>query len=98
MSEMYKYLQEHNYISRNKNKIPFQQQELSKERAEAIANKCDNLLQQKDNIIKEVREYIKENMKDSQLIFGINDINRLYVKNMNDILEILDKVQNEENK
>lgn len=98
MSEMYKYLQEHNYISRNKNKNPFQQQELSKERAEAIANKCDNLLQQKDNIIKEVREYIKENMKDSQLIFGINDINRLYVKNMNDILEILDKVQNEENK
>ena len=34
-------------------------------------------------------EYIKENMKDSQLVFGINDINRLYKKNMNDLLNIL---------
>lgn len=70
MSEMYKYLEQHAYISENKKSN--YQFELSKERAEAIANKCDNLLQQKENIIKEVRETLnnKRTIMTTQLLNG----------------------------
>lgn len=44
MNEMYKYLEEHNYISKNENKDPLRQQELSITRAECIANKYDSLI------------------------------------------------------
>lgn len=63
MNEMYKYLEEHNYISKNENKDPLRQQELSTERAECIANKYDNLineLQQENKKQKEVIDKIKE--------------------------------------
>lgn len=46
MNEMYKYLREHNYISRNENKDALRQQELSRVRAECIANKYDNLTEE----------------------------------------------------
>lgn len=56
MNEMYIYLEQHNYISRNKNKDPFRQQELSKERAECISNKYNNLIKDKDAEIKQMRK------------------------------------------
>lgn len=55
MSEMFKYLEEHNYISRNKNKSPLRQRELSVERASCIVAKYDNLtceLQQENKKLK----------------------------------------------
>ena len=51
MNEMERYLEEHNYISRNKNKDPLRQQELSKKRAECISNKYNNLVEEKDKEI-----------------------------------------------
>ena len=56
MNKMYKYLRDHNYISRNENKDALRQQELSRERAECIANKYDNLtekLQQENKNLKD---------------------------------------------
>lgn len=44
MNKMYKYLRDHNYISRNENKDALRQQELSRERAKCIANKYDSLI------------------------------------------------------
>ena len=55
MNEMYKYLQEHSYISENK-KSKYQS-ELSEQRAECIANKYNSLvedLQQENQKYKEV--------------------------------------------
>ena len=43
MNEMYKYLQEHSYISENKKSN--YQSELSEQRAECIANKYNSLVQ-----------------------------------------------------
>lgn len=60
MNKMYKYLIEHNYVS--KNKSPFRQKELSEERAECIACKYDSLtneLQQKNQKLKERIEYLE---------------------------------------
>lgn len=45
-NKMYDYLLEHNYISKNENKNPLRQQELSEERAKCIANKYNNLVKQ----------------------------------------------------
>ena len=71
--EMYKYLQNHNYISRNTNKNPLRQQELSTERAECIACKCNSILEEKDeeierlnNIIDELEECLKYWLKLSE--------------------------------
>lgn len=61
MNEMYKYLRDHNYISRNENKDTLRQQELSKIRAECIANKYDSLtdeLQQENKQLKELIDTI----------------------------------------
>lgn len=55
MNEMYKYLKEHSYISQNKKSN--YQFELSEERAECIANKYENLindLQQENKQLKEI--------------------------------------------
>lgn len=63
MNEMYKYLREHNYISRNENKDALRQQELSRVRAECIANKYDNLteeLQQENKQLKDNWNELKE--------------------------------------
>ena len=49
-NKMYEYLLEHNYISKNENKNPLRQQELSKERAECIANKYNNLVEEKTKV------------------------------------------------
>lgn len=60
MNKMYEYLEEHNYISKNENKDPLRQQELSTTRAECIANKYDSLtneLQQENRQLNE--EYTK---------------------------------------
>lgn len=65
MNEMYNYLQEHNYISKNKNKNPLRQQELSKERAECIANKYDNLIKE---LQKENQELKKQLEKEEHLV------------------------------
>lgn len=57
MNEMYKYLKEHSYISRNKKSN--YQFELSSERAECIANKYESLindLQQENQDLKEQLE------------------------------------------
>ena len=61
MNKMYEYLQEHNYISKNKNKNPLRQQELSKERADAIACKCENIMkEEKQELINYLKEQINE--------------------------------------
>lgn len=60
MNKMYEYLQEHNYISRNENKNPLRQQELSKERAEAIACKCENIIKEEQQ---ELIEYLKKEIE-----------------------------------
>lgn len=49
-NKMYEYLLEHNYISKNENKSPLRQQELSKERAECIANKYNSLVEEKTKV------------------------------------------------
>lgn len=59
MNRMYEYLQSHNYISKNDNKNPLRQQELSKERAEAIACKCENIIKEKNQ---EFRNKLKEKL------------------------------------
>ncbi len=65
MNKMYKYLLDHNYISKNENKNPLNQQELSKERAEAIACKYENILKEEkqeliDYLKKEINKISKE--------------------------------------
>ena len=63
MNEMYKYLEEHNYISKNENKDPLRQQELSISRAKCIANKYINLvekLQQENKQLKDNWNKLKE--------------------------------------
>ena len=70
MNKMYKYLDNHNYISRNKDKDPLRQQELSKERAEAIANKHSQLI---DKLEKE-NEQLKYILNDLVFAFDNNDV------------------------
>ena len=52
-----------------------------------------NQLQQKENIIKEVREYIEEHTEDVELnIYGMPPVIRSFRGNTQTLLEILDKV------
>ena len=60
MNEMYDYLQEHNYISKNKNKNPLRQQELSEERAECISNKHDNIVKELKKENQELKKQVEE--------------------------------------
>lgn len=53
-------------------------------------------LQQKENIIKEVREYIKEHLEREYFDYDILEANTIYNRDLYKVLEILDKV--EENK
>lgn len=55
---MYKYLEEHAYISKNKKSN--YQFELSKERAECIANKYNSLCEEKDTEIERLNSVINE--------------------------------------
>ena len=56
MNEMYKYLQEHSYISENKKSN--YQSELSEQRAECIANKYNSLVQDLQQENKKYKEVI----------------------------------------
>lgn len=67
-NDMWHYLLKHNYISEYK-KIT-QQEELSIERAECIANKYRTLIEEKDkqldkykNVIDKIKEKLKEDLK-----------------------------------
>lgn len=67
VGNMYNYLLNHNYISKNENKDPFRQQELSKERADAISNFYENSISDFVNIIEEKDREIaklKEDIED----------------------------------
>jgi len=84
VNEMEDYLYNHNYISRNKNKNPLRQQELSVERASCIVQKYRTLTEEKD---KEIERLNKE--KDD-----LDDCNRhLYNENkkLNNIINELEK-------
>lgn len=89
MNEMYKYLKEHNYISKNENKDPLRQQELSTARAECIVNKYINLTEQlqqenkqlknninqmNDSVDKLQKELNEENLQCSKYAIEINDL------------------------
>lgn len=80
---MYKYLEEHAYISKNKKSN--YQFELTRERAECIANKYNSLCDEKDKEIerltKRLKEVLKENedlrlelvtLRNNQIIFADN--------------------------
>ena len=64
MNKMYKYLQEHSYISENKKSN--YQSELSEQRAECIANKYNSLVQdleQENQKYKEVLDKVSSQIK-----------------------------------
>lgn len=65
-NKMYEYLLEHNYISKNENKNPLRQQELSKERAECIANKYNNLVEELQNNWNELKKWLEEEIEEYQ--------------------------------
>ena len=58
MNKMYEYLEEHAYISKNKKSN--YQFELTRERAECIANKYNSLCEEKDTEIERLNKNIKE--------------------------------------
>ena len=58
MSEMYEYLEKHAYISKNKKSN--YQFELTKERAECIANKHNSLCEEKDKEIERLNNILNE--------------------------------------
>lgn len=75
MNKMYEYLKEHNYISKNENKDPLRQQELSISRAKCIANKYDSLIneiQQENQLLKEtinkIYELIKQHIRKDEFL------------------------------
>ena len=88
MNEMYKYLQEHSYISENK-KSKYQS-ELSEQRAECIANKYNSLVQdlkqenQKYKAVIDKLNFIKnrKNQGASQ-----ENINKMAIKFVNSYLK-----------
>lgn len=80
---MYEYLEEHAYISKNKKSN--YQFELTRERAECIANKYNNLCEEKDteierlnNIINELEQWVEEKFK-------IENTQYYYVIDANDL-------------
>lgn len=85
---MYEYLKEHNYISRNENKNPLRQQELSKERAEAIDCKCENIIKEEKQ---ELIEYLHNKLGslNSLEMFG----NHSHNKEIAIVKEILNKIE-----
>lgn len=84
MNKMYNYLEEHSYISKNKH-LNYQF-ELTKERAECIANKYDNLineLQQENLKYEEVFNKLK------RYIDGCLELSPIEDRNITD--DVLDK-------
>lgn len=84
MNKMYRYLIDHNYISKDENKEPFEQEELSRERAKCIANKCGSLINEYEERISKAIEYIKNIEEDFNCIqesswFYDNDNNNDYL-------------------
>lgn len=59
-----------------------------------------NQLQQKENIIKEVREYIEEHLEREYFDYDILEANTIYNRDLYKVLKILDKAgnSNERNK
>lgn len=66
MNEMYKYLQEHSYISENKKSN--YQSELSEQRAECIANKYNSLVQDLKQENRKYKEVIDKLEKKIELV------------------------------
>ena len=74
-NKMYEYLLEHNYVSKNENKNPLRQQELSKERAECIANKYNNLVEELQNNCNELNKLIDDRIGDCRYFLANADVN-----------------------
>ena len=66
MNEMYKYLQEHSYISENK-KSKYQS-ELSEQRAECIANKYNSLVQDLEQENQKYKEVIEKAKNEKSIL------------------------------
>ncbi len=81
MNEMYKYLKEHSYISQNKKSN--YQFELSEERAECIANKYENLI----NDLQQENKQLKEELK---YTIGIVEHNRIISEKNKEIHQLKD--------
>lgn len=56
-----------------------------------ILQECNAIIQQKENIIKEVREEIKDRIERNKDISYIEITNKAYVREQEELLEILDK-------
>ena len=93
-NKMYEYLLEHNYISQNENKNPLRQQELSKERAECIANKYNNLVEELQNNWNELKKWLEEQKEfiNDIPIFS-NDIKNNHIGMIGAYNNSLDKMQ-----
>ena len=66
-----------------------------KNRIDKVVNDYENTknqLQQKDNIIKEVREYIEEHLEREYFDYDILEANTIYNRDLYKVLKILDKV------
>lgn len=88
MNKMYEYLKEHNYISKNENKDPLRQQELSTTRAECIANKYDSLTNELQQKYKQQQELINKAIDLLNTYIGVlDDTSDLFFKNVKSILE-----------
>lgn len=84
MNKMYQYLKEHNYISSDENKDPFKQQELSKERAEAIAYKYTSLLEEIEEKNKKNEEAINKAKRKLTSMFDNGEDEKI----LDDLLEL----------
>lgn len=96
MNKMYKYLIEHNYVS--KNKSSFRQKELSEERAECIACKYENLvreLQDENEKLKGAIQtydiFVKSNVEEAKRLQKIIDEAIHYIECDMPYLQEIDK-------
>lgn len=95
MNKIYEYLEEHNYISKNEDKDPLRQQELSISRAKCIANKYDSLIdeiQQENKQLKQTINKIYELIKQHIRKDGFLELNEWQTR---DLLNLLKEVSNE---
>lgn len=78
-NKMYEYLEEHAYISKNKKSN--YQFELTKERAECIANKYNSLVEEKDEEIKRLNNNwnkLEKYLSDKVTMYGrLGDLSRM---------------------
>lgn len=81
MNEMYKYLKEHSYISQNKKSN--YQFELSSERAECIANKYENLINDLQQENKKLRQQLYE-------LGGVDEYNRHLINKQQQFIKYLE--------